>query len=114
MQALDLEQPGRGLSVIACLRALLLIAADAERAVAGAGQAHDADGGVGPGRLQAVDQLVHGAGPEGVQPLLPVDLDPGQAVVDLVPHIGQVLHFQSSSLALAGVRYAPCPGVSHW
>src|SRR5439155_18588328 len=51
VQVLDLEQPGLGRAVVAGLRALLLVAAGAERAVARAGQADDADLRVGPRAL---------------------------------------------------------------
>ena len=66
VQRLDLEQPGLGRAVVAGLGALLLVAAGAERLLAGAGQADDADVGARPGALEAGDQLVDGAGAERV------------------------------------------------
>src|SRR5207302_811914 len=72
--------------------ALLLVAADAEGALAGAGQADHPHLAIRPGRLEAGDQLVDGVGGEGVQALRPVDRDRGQAVLHLVADIGQVLH----------------------
>src|SRR5947209_15862874 len=93
VQVLDLEQAGARGSVIPRLAPLLLIAAGAKRALAGARQADHADRGVRPGALQAADHLLYRLGPEGVEPLRPVDRDRGQATLDLLADVGhRVLH----------------------
>ena len=69
VQVLDLEQARLRRAVVAGLGALLLVAAGAEGAVAGAGEADDADLGARPGPLEAVDQLVDGARAERVHAL---------------------------------------------
>src|SRR5205823_1156749 len=90
VQPLDLEQAGSARPVVAALRALLLVAAGAERALAGARQADHADVRARPRAREQVDQLVDRARPERVHPLLPVDRDPGEAVLDVIPRVGQL------------------------
>ena len=89
VQRLHLEQPARGGPIVPALRALLLVATDAERPLARACQRRDADRRVRPGSLERGDQLIDRARAEGVQPLRAVDRDPREPVVDLV---GYVLH----------------------
>ena len=99
VQGLDLEQPRLRRAVVAGLGALLLVAAGAEGAIAGAGQADDADLGARPRPLEAADQLVDRAGAERVHALRAVDRDPGEAVLDLVADVGQLLHRRPPSVA---------------
>src|SRR5206468_11599101 len=77
------------------LDSLFLIATGAEGTVAGAGQADDPHAGVGPGALEAVDQLVDCLRAKRVHPLRPVDRHTGESAFDFVAHIGQ-LHASSS------------------
>ena len=96
VQVLDLEQPRLRGTVVAGLRALLLVAPGAERPVAGPREADDAHRRIGPGPLEALDELVHGARSKRVHPLLPVDGYPGEAAIHLVTNVRQLVHLSSS------------------
>src|SRR6266567_4690158 len=92
VQRVDLEQPALRRPVVARLHPLLLVAAGAERLVARAGEGNDADLVADPGPLERQHELVDGACAEGVVALRPVDRDPGEAVLDLIRHVGEVVH----------------------
>ena len=92
VQRVHLEQPALRRPVVARLHPLLLVAAGAERLVARAGEADDADLVADPGPLERQHQLVDGARAEGVVALRPVDRDPGEALLDLVRHVGELVH----------------------
>src|SRR4029077_4385270 len=66
VQVLDPEDAVLGRAVVAGLGALLLVAAGAERLLAGAGQDHRPDVLVRPGLEEGVHQLVDGPAAEGV------------------------------------------------
>jgi len=91
------------------LRALLLVAARAERLVAGAGEHDRADLLVGPGALEARDQLVDRPRPEGVVALGPVDRDPGDAALDFEQHIfiGGLAHDDRLTTAATSLQPEP-------
>src|SRR5207247_3894338 len=93
VQGLDLEQARFRGPVVARLRALLLVAARGEGAVAGAREAHHTDVPVRPRRLEAADQLVNRLRAEGVEPVLAVDRYPGEAVLHLEEHVVHALLF---------------------
>src|SRR2546421_2576535 len=92
MQGLDLEQPALGGTVVAALRALLLVASGAERPVSGPCERDHAHRRVRRGPLEAADQLLDGVRGERVQTLWPVDRDPAEALLHLVAHVGQLGH----------------------
>jgi hypothetical protein len=96
VEGLDLEEAALGGAVVAGFLALFLVAAGAEGLVAGAGQGDDADLAVGPGALEAENEFVDGAAPEGVEAVGPVDRDPGQPVVDFIEDVGEFLEFHAS------------------
>ena len=73
---------------IAAVPALLLVAAGAERLVAGAGQHDHADRRIPVCVDERVGQLGDGLRAEGVPHLRPVDRDPGDAVLLLVQDVG--------------------------
>src|SRR5207247_157945 len=105
-----LEQPaGRG-AVVAGLGALLLVAAGAERPLAGAREADDAHVGARPGAFEAGDQLVDRARAERVEPVGAVDGDPGEAVLDLVADIGELGHGRTLRRASMQERVALVTG----
>jgi hypothetical protein len=86
---------------IAALTALFLVAARAERLIAGAGQHDHPDRSV-PSRVQErVGQLRHGRGAEGVAHLGSVDGDPRDAVLLLVEDV-RVRHAPSDLYAGGG------------
>jgi hypothetical protein len=105
VQILDLEQPRLGRAIVAGLGALLLVAAGREGAVAGAGQADHSHLVARPGALEAGDQLVDGACPEGVHALRSIDRDRREALLDLVADVGQLFHRGLLS-HVARARYA--------
>src|SRR5262249_57349324 len=83
-----------------------LVAARAERPVAGAGQQDDADVRVLVGTLERVEQLLDCQRPEGVTNLGSVDRDPGDTLEALVEHVRVVV------ILAPGVRQAtPPPGL---
>jgi hypothetical protein len=88
VQLLELPQAVLAGAVAAGLGVLLLVAARAERPVAGAGQDHARHRPVGPGALHRVQQLADGAAAERVQALGPVDGDYGAPGLDPVQHVG--------------------------
>src|SRR6266849_5785932 len=92
VKRVHLEQPALRGPVVARLHPLLLVPAGAERLVARAGEGNDADLVADPGPLERQHELVDGARAEGVVALRPVDHDPGEAVLDLIRHVGEVVH----------------------
>ena len=98
MEVLHLEDAVLGGAVVARLGPLLLIAAGAEGLVACAGDCDDADAAIGPGALEREDELVDGATPERVVALGPLDRDPGQAPVDFVADVFQLVAFHGGIL----------------
>jgi hypothetical protein len=112
LQRRHLEEPVLRGSVVAGLGTLLLVAADAERALARPAEADDTHTVVRPGPLEAGDELVDGAGAERVEPLGAVDGDPGETPLDLVVHILELHGALSMSIPVAVVvvhRRAPDP-----
>src|SRR2546425_11670623 len=94
---------GALISGIAALAALLLVAAGAERLVAGAGQHDHADRRIPACVDEGVGQLGDGLRAEGVTHLRPVDRDPGDAVLLLVQGVG-VRHVGGSYTAVPSHR----------
>ena len=111
VQCLDLEQPAVRGAVIAALGPLLLIAARAEGALAGSRERHHAHLRRRPGALEALDQLIDRMRGERVEPLGTVDGDPAQALLDLVAHVGQLLHLDSAPSA--GSLGRPANTIAH-
>jgi hypothetical protein len=95
VQRVDLEQPALRRPVVARLHPLLLVATGAERLLARAGEGNDAHLVADPGPLERQHELVDGARAEGVIALRPVDRDPGETVLNLIRHVGELLdrHF---------------------
>ena len=95
----DLEQTVRSRPVVAGLTPLLDVAADAECAVALAGEDDGANIDVRPRSLERVNQLLDGPGAKGVEPVGAVDGDDGHRTIDLVEQVF-VVHLGASSIPL--------------
>src|SRR6516162_9062998 len=101
VQRVHLEQPAIRGSVVARLHPLLLVATGAECLVARAGERDDADLVADPGPFERQHELVDGARAEGVVAIRAVDRDPGEAVLNLVRHVGELVHRHLVLLNLA-------------
>jgi len=85
VQLLDRQSDGAAPVVVAVVRRL--VAAGAERPLAGAGQHDAADLAVVARAVQRVDQLVAGGAAERVHLVRAVDRDPRNAVAHLVEEV---------------------------
>ena len=85
MQLFHRQADGAAAVIVAFVRGL--VAAGAERLVAGAGQHDGADAAVVAGLVQRLDDLVAGLAAKRVHLLRPVDGDPGHAVAHFVQDV---------------------------
>src|SRR5690606_24038858 len=87
VESVDLPETVLAGAVAALLDIFLLVAASAERLVAGTGQDDGGDAAIGPGALEGVQQLLDRAPAKGVVPLRPVDGDGRDGAVDIVENV---------------------------
>ena len=98
VQPLNLEHAHLGLAVAAGERPFLLVASSAEGSVAGAGEDDRADRAIDPCVAERVDELIDCAAPQRVIALGPVYGDDGDALVDDVVDVGELLEGDHSYL----------------
>jgi hypothetical protein len=97
----DPGEAARRMIVVAARRALLQIAADAERACPGARDDRDTQRGIGGVRIESASELVMRRGVERVERRRPIDGDGEHGTLALDPDMPIVVHTSPSPASLA-------------